>query len=169
MGIKNSVLMPTATKDEGSIIELETEGYNKTKIVVPIEAMRGGKDYSQYIDLLVPKKATLKLVQGEGPISLVGSHCVDFYGYRDVGGADDSSDENDETMDTEGEEADEEGNKGSKKESPAKGKGDKKASPAKVKKGNMLSEAISSAKEEAGNKKRKASEEKANSAEKKKK
>ena len=72
-------------------------------------------------------------------------------------------------MDTEGEEADEEGNKGSKKESPAKGKGDKKASPAKVKKGNMLSEAISSAKEEAGNKKRKASEEKANSAEKKKK
>ena len=72
-------------------------------------------------------------------------------------------------MDTEGEEADEEGNKGSKKESPAKGKGDKKASPAKVKKGNMLSEAISSAKEEAGNKKRKASEEKVNSAEKKKK
>ena len=80
--IKNSVLMPTATKDEVSIIELETEGYNKTKIVVPIVAMRGGKDYSQYIDLLVPKKATLKLVQGEGPISLVGSHCVDFYGYR---------------------------------------------------------------------------------------
>ena len=80
--IKNSILMPNATKDEVSIIELETEGYNKTKIVVPIVAMRGGKDYSQYIDLLVPKKATLKLIQGEGPISLVGSHCVDFYGYR---------------------------------------------------------------------------------------
>ena len=71
-------------------------------------------------------------------------------------------------MDTEGEEADEDTKKGSK-ESPAKGKGDKKASPAKAKSGNMLSDAISSAKVEVGSKKRKASEEKANSAEKKKK
>ena len=72
-------------------------------------------------------------------------------------------------MDTEGEEADEDTKKGSKKESPAKVKGDKKASPAKAKSGNMLSDAISSAKVEVGSKKRKASEEKANSAEKKKK
>merc|ERR1712133_357132 len=104
-----------------------------------------------------------------GPISLVGSHCVDFYGYRDVGGADYSSDENGETMDTEGEDGEEDSKKGAKKESPAKGEDDKKVSPAKAKSGNMLSEATSSAKEEVGSKKRKASEEKVSSAEKKKK
>merc|ERR1712098_984533 len=37
-------------------------------------------------DVLIPHNATFKLIQGEGPISLVGSHCVDFYGYKDVGG-----------------------------------------------------------------------------------
>ena len=80
--IKNAVLMPSATADEVSLIQVETEGYNKTKVVVPFVAMMGGRDYNSYIDLLIPKKATFKLIQGEGPISLVGSHCVDFYGYR---------------------------------------------------------------------------------------
>merc|ERR1712062_720203 len=127
--------------------ELETEGYNKTKIVVPIVAMRGGKDYSQYIDLLVPKKATLKLVQGEGPISLVGSHCVDFYGYRDVGAGDDEDEDEEEETEAEAE-----------KEGDAK-----KSSPAKTEKTTSNKEGGS------GGKKRKASEEKASSQEKKKK
>ena len=80
--VKNAVLMPSATTDEVSLIQVETEGYNKTKVVVPVVAMMGGRDYNSYIDLQIPKKATFKLIQGEGPISLVGSHCVDFYGYR---------------------------------------------------------------------------------------
>ena len=80
--VKSSILMPTAKKDEVSIIQVESEGYNKSKVVTPICAMRGGGDHQQYVDLLIPHKATFKLIQGEGPISLIGSHCVDFYGYR---------------------------------------------------------------------------------------
>ena len=80
--IKSAILMPTATKDDISIIQVETEGYNKSKVVVPMCAMKAGTNHQQYIDLLVPHKAIFKLIQGEGPISLVGSHCVDFYGYR---------------------------------------------------------------------------------------
>merc|ERR1712034_88417 len=41
-------------------------------------------------------------MQGEGPIYLVGSHCVDFYGYRDTGAGDDE----DEDEATEDEDAD---------------------------------------------------------------
>merc|ERR1712114_139107 len=59
--------------------------------------MRGGTDYQTYVDLLVPCPAKLTLLQGEGPIHLAGSHCVDFYGYRDTGaGDDDEEDENTE-------------------------------------------------------------------------
>ena len=32
-------------------------------------------------------------MQGEGPIHLVGSHCVDFYGYRDTGAGEETDDE----------------------------------------------------------------------------
>merc|ERR1719431_1562398 len=64
--------------------------------------MKGGKDVQQYIDLLIPCPAKLSLMQGEGPIHLVGSHCVDFYGYRDTGAGDDE----DEDEATEDEDAD---------------------------------------------------------------
>merc|ERR1712059_131181 len=64
--------------------------------------MKGGKDSQQYVDLLVPCPAKLSLMQGEGPIYLVGSHCVDFYGYRDTGAGDDE----DEDEATEDEDAD---------------------------------------------------------------
>ena len=59
------------------------------QVVTPIVAMKAGEDYQQYVDLLVPHKAKFKLVHGEGPISLSGSHCVDFYGYKDLGPGDD--------------------------------------------------------------------------------
>merc|ERR1740128_1088100 len=118
-----------------------------TKVITPIVAMRGGADHQLYVDVLVPHKATFKLIQGEGPIHLVGSHCVNFYGYRDVGG-DYSDDESDNTMDEETEEQQSE----SKEKKPS----GKKESPAK-------------SRENSGGKKRKASEDKANSAEKKKK
>ena len=55
------------------------------QVVTPIVAMKAGEDYQQYVDLLVPHKAKFKLVYGEGPISLSGSHCVDFFGYRHIG------------------------------------------------------------------------------------
>merc|ERR1711874_185514 len=97
-----------------------------------------------YVDLLVPKRATFKLIQGEGPISLVGSHCVDFYGYRDVGAGDDEDDEEEEDAEKDGE---------TKKSSPAKGE---KKTPSKEKE-----EKTSPNKEGgSGGKKRKASEEK---------
>jgi len=80
--IKSAILMPTAKTDEVTIVQIESEGYNKKKVIVPICAMKGGSDFTQYVDLLVPSHAKLTLLQGEGPINLVGSHCVDFYGYR---------------------------------------------------------------------------------------
>ena len=80
--LKNAILMPEAKKDEVCLIQVESEGYNKTKVITPVVAMKGGEHYQQYVDLLIPHKATFKLVQGEGPIHLSGSHCVNFDGYR---------------------------------------------------------------------------------------
>jgi len=120
--LKSAILMPTAKEGDVSIVQIESEGYNKAKVVTPIVAMKAGADYQQYVDVLIPDNATFKLIQGEGPVSLIGSHCVDFYGYKDVGA--NYSDE-DESMDTEDED---ENKKKSSKESPSK---DKKASPAK--------------------------------------
>ena len=146
--IKKAMLMPSATADEVSLIQVETEGYNKTKVVVPFVAMMGGRDYNSYIDLLIPKKATFKLIQGEGPISLVGSHCLDFYGERWVG--DPPGWEEDETDEGNGETE----KKKKKKKKKNKEKKDKKT-PSKE--GGS------------GGKKLKASEEKTSSQEKKKK
>ena len=80
--LKSAVLMPSAKAGEASVVQVETEGYNNTKVVTPIVAMRGGEDHQQYVDILIPHKATFKLIQGDGPVHLVGSHCVNFYGYR---------------------------------------------------------------------------------------
>jgi len=46
-------------------------------------AMKGGVDLQKYVDLLVPGPAKLKIIHGEGPINLVGSHCVDYFGFKD--------------------------------------------------------------------------------------
>jgi len=174
--IKNAVLMPDAKKDDVCIIQVESEGYNKTKVVTPIIAMKGGTDYQQYVDILVPNKATFKLIQGEGPIHLVGSHCVNFYGYRDVGG-DLTDGEGDDTMDEDKEEQKtgekkpsgkkESPSKAGDKKSPTKEAEEKKASPEKEK--AEKKESPSKTRETSGGKKRKASEEKTSSAEKKKK
>merc|ERR1712013_885384 len=56
-----------------------SEGFNKEKVKVPILAMKGGNDLQTYIDILVPNNAKLTLIKGEGPIHLIGSHCIDFY------------------------------------------------------------------------------------------
>merc|ERR1712243_119821 len=138
--IKAAVLMPSAKTDEVTIVQIESEGYNKEKVVVPICAMKGGHNYHQYVDLLVPSQAKFTLLQGEGPINLVGSHCVDFFGYRD------------EDEDAESEEDDVAGDDDADMEE-SKEKGDKKTP----------------AKEDNESKKRKASTEAPNSADKKKK
>merc|ERR1712142_1353629 len=123
----------------GTIVQIESEGYKKEKVIVPICAMKGGFNYQQYIDLLVPSKAKFSLLQGEGPINLLGSHCVDFFGYKDM---DAESEEEDEDVDM-----DEGKDKGDKKtptkedseskkrkassEAPNSAEKKKKASPAK--------------------------------------
>merc|ERR1711922_63666 len=49
------------------------------KVKVPILAMKGGNDLQTYVDILVPNNAKLTLIKGEGPIHLIGSHCIDFF------------------------------------------------------------------------------------------
>jgi len=128
--IKAAVLMPSAKKDEVTIVQIESEGYKKEKVVVPICAMKGGQNLHQYVDLLVPTQAKFSLLQGEGPINLVGSHCVDFFGYRETDEDEDESAEEDAEMDgveeTGGESND------VKKKTPTKDTAeDKKKTPAK--------------------------------------
>merc|ERR1712034_108517 len=85
-------------------VQVESEGYNETKVIVPICAMKGGSELQRYLDILVPSPpATLKIVHGEGPIHLVGSHCVDYYGFKD---ADDPEDEDEADEGMEAEESD---------------------------------------------------------------
>merc|ERR1719348_2764405 len=92
--------MPSAKEDEVSVVQIESDGYNKQKVVVPICAMKGGQDLQKYVDLLVPCPSKISLLQGEGPIHLVGSHCVDFDGYKDVDEVEEDADE-DEAMEEE--------------------------------------------------------------------
>merc|ERR1712179_739708 len=146
--VKMAILMPTAKKDEVSIIQVESEGFNKQKVMVPICAMKGGQDLQKYVDLLIPGPAKLTLLQGEGPIHLAGGHCVDFFGFKD--GAGESEDEDDATADEEDAEAE-----------VAKEGGDERSTPSKDKKDTPT-------KEDSGSKKRKASAD-PKSAEKKKK
>merc|ERR1712098_627618 len=78
MGIKTAILMPEAQNGELTIVEVETEGFNKTKVKVPLVAMKGGVDLQKYVDVLLPAApATIKIVEGNGPVHLVGSHCVE--------------------------------------------------------------------------------------------
>merc|ERR1712055_310792 len=130
--IKSAGLMPSAKQDEVTIVQIESEGYNKKQVVMPIVAMKGGSDMQKYVDLLVPTfPATLKIIEGSGPLHLVGSHCVDSYS-----GKDDEEASDDETADEEMEQ-EENDDKGDKKASPEKvspGK-EKKTSPAKEKEG----------------------------------
>ena len=90
--VKTAILMPSAKKDEVNIVEVECEGYNKKRVKLPIVAMKAGVDCQKYIDILVPGfPATIKIVQGEGPLHLVGSHCVE--NFADQEDEDDDDDE----------------------------------------------------------------------------
>merc|ERR1712098_192542 len=96
-----AVLMPAAKNGEVTIVQVESDGYKDATVTVPICAMKGGADLQKYLDVLLPSPpATLKIVSGEGPIHLVGSHCVDYYGFKDE---EDTEDEDgaDEEMEAE--------------------------------------------------------------------
>jgi hypothetical protein len=123
--IKSAVLMPNA-KEEVTMVQVESEGYNNAKVTVPICAMQGGIELQKYLDLLIPSPpATLKIISGEGPIHLIGSHCVDYYGFKeDEDDYDETEDEADEEMETDAAE------KGDKK-TPSKSKVEEK-SPSKA-------------------------------------
>merc|ERR1712212_906737 len=94
--IKQAILHPEAKEGEVTMLQVETIGYNKQKIVAPIVAMKAGNDLQKYVDLLIPDAAKIKVISGSGPISLVGSHCVDFYDYRNYGAGQEDDDEEDE-------------------------------------------------------------------------
>merc|ERR1719234_488671 len=86
--------MPSAKKDDINIVEIESEGYNQEKVKVPILAMRAFTDLQTYVDILVPSNAKLTPIKGEGPVHLIGSHCIDFFASMD--GEADNEDEDDE-------------------------------------------------------------------------
>lgn len=95
--IKTAILHPDAAKDEVTMLQIETKGYKEEKVNAPFLAMKSGVNLQQYVDLLIPDLATIKMINGSGPITLLGSHCVDFYDYRNYGA--------DETLDDEEEDA----------------------------------------------------------------
>merc|ERR1712126_544191 len=102
--LKSAVLMPAAKEGDVTMVQVESEGYNETKVVVPICVMKGGSELQRYLDSLVPSPpATLKIVHGEGPIHLVGSHCAHYYGFKDD---DEDEDEAEADEDMEAEESD---------------------------------------------------------------
>merc|ERR1719348_1177146 len=118
------------------MVQVESEGYNETKVIVPICAMKGGSELQRYLDILVPSPpATLKIVHGEGPIHLVGSHCVDYYGFKDDDDTEDEEDtEADEDMEAEESDAKKTPAKDDdaiKKATPSKEGSGKKKTPAK--------------------------------------
>jgi len=130
--IKTAILMPDAKKDEITIVQIESEGYNKKQVTLPIVAMKGGSDLQKYVDLLIPAfPATIKIIEGSGPLHLAGSHCVDYSnGGREEDESDDDGDEELSLM-----EQDE------PSESKPEGEEDKKASPGKeVKKATPVKE-----------------------------
>merc|ERR1711874_440206 len=139
--IKTAVLMPSAKKDEVTVVQIESEGYNKQTVTVPICAMKGGVDLQKYIDLLVPGNAKIKIIHGEGPINLIGSHCVDYFGFKDDEEDSEDEEEGDTETEMETEEAstEEKGKKASpakspstnKKSTPEKGDNEKKVTPSK--------------------------------------
>jgi len=99
--IKSAILLPTAKQDEVNIVQIESEGYNKEKVKVPILAMKAGNDLQTYVDILVPNHAKLTLIKGEGPIHLIGSHCIDYFdnmaGEADSEGEDEEMEEKGKT------------------------------------------------------------------------
>jgi len=133
--IKTAILHPEAAKDEVTMLQIETKGYKNAKLQTPFVAMKSGTNLQQYVDVLVPDMAKIKVVAGSGPITLLGSHCVDFYDYRNYGGdetEEDAESSEDDEMDEEEQETAVKEDKESDKEPAAKEtKEEKKKTPKK--------------------------------------
>merc|ERR1712126_360685 len=88
----------------GTIVEVESVGFNKTKVKVPLVAMKGGVDLQKYVYVLLPAApATIKIVQGNGPVHLVGSHCVErMMEEREDEGEEEEAEDDDDDDTTEG-------------------------------------------------------------------
>ena len=71
-----SAVITEGQKDEVTVVQVEAEGFNKMKIKIPIVVMKSGQDM-RYLDVLIPCTAKLSLVQGKGPVHLLGSHCIE--------------------------------------------------------------------------------------------
>jgi len=136
--IKTAILHPEAAKDEVTMLQIETKGYKNAKLQTPFVAMKSGTNLQQYVDVLVPDMAKIKVVAGSGPITLLGSHCVDFYDYRNYGGdetEEDAESSEDDEMDEEEQETavkeDKESDKEPAKETAKETKEEKKKTPKK--------------------------------------
>merc|ERR1719319_2053205 len=108
--------MPQSEKNVVNVVQIQCEGYNNKEVTVPVVAMKGQVDLHQYVDLLVPCPAKIKLLSGEGPIHLSGNHCVDYYGYQDQGEGEESEEEDGE-IEEDSDKKEDLGNKLNKKES----------------------------------------------------
>jgi len=155
--IKTAILMPQTEKDVVNVVQIECEGYNNKKVIVPVVAMKGQVDLQRYVDLLVPCPAKIKLLSGEGPIYLSGSHCVDYYGYRGEQGEDEESEEEEEEMEEDGDKNEDLRNKLNKKEEAKKIETKSEAEGEKPD-GKKVDTEMEEPAEEQGSKKRKASE-----------
>merc|ERR1712098_438087 len=102
--IKSAILMPSAKENEVTVVQIESEGYRVKSVTVPICAMKGGVDLQKYVDLLVPGPSKMKIIHGEGPIHLIGSHCVDYMGLQEEESEDEDEDEGDDENEMETEE-----------------------------------------------------------------
>merc|ERR1711875_106012 len=127
--IKTAILHPDSAKDEVTMLEIETNGYKKEKVKAPFLAMKSGLQLQQYVDILLPDTATIKITAGKGPITLVGSHCVDYYDYRNYG----ADEEDDDEECSEDDEMDEEEQEATTKEDATEDKNGKKEEETKVK------------------------------------
>merc|ERR1719186_854914 len=101
--------------------------------------MKGGSDHQKYVAFFLPSAAKLKIIHGEGPIHLVGSHCVDYFGFKDEDDEEDSDEEEEGDTENEGMETEEVTEKGDKKATPTKD--GKKATPTKEGSGKKASPA----------------------------
>merc|ERR1719457_27109 len=133
--IKTAILHPEAAKEEVTMLQIETKGYKNVKLQTPFVAMKSGTNLQQYVDVLVPDMAKIKVVAGSGPITLLGSHCVDFYDYRNYGGDEtedaESSEDDDEMDEEEQETAVKEGKESDKEPAAKETKEEKKKTPKK--------------------------------------
>merc|ERR1711911_516831 len=55
--IKQALLGPEAKDGEVTMLQVETLGYNDTKIKAPILAMKAGSETQRYLDILLPDTA----------------------------------------------------------------------------------------------------------------